>query len=201
MSNKHIKTIKDGFWAGNPIFVQTLGICSALAVTTKVQNALVMGLALTGVTGLSNVAISLMRNVIPHRIRLIVEMIVIAALVILFDQLLKAYYFEMSEQLSVYVGLIITNCIVLGRAEAYALQNGPFSSFLDGIGNGLGYAAVLVIVAAFRELLGSGGLWNHRIMPASYEPIQLMVLAPGAFIMLGLLYWVFRGLNPVKEEK
>ena len=196
---KYLTILKDGFWGGNPIFVQTLGICSALAVTTKVPNALVMGVALTAVTGVSNVIISVMRNAIPHRIRLIVEMIVIAALVIFVDQILQAFFFEMSEQLSVYVGLIITNCIILGRAEAFALQNGPVASFFDGIGNGLGYASVLVAVAAAREVLGSGTFWGIRVMPASYQPIQLMVLAPGAFIMLGLLYWAFTSSRGTEE--
>ena len=198
---KYYAVLKDGFWGSNPIFVQTLGICSALAVTTKLKNSVVMALALTGVTAFSNVIVSLMRNVIPHRIRLIVEMVVIASLVVVFDQLLRAYYFEMSEQLSVYVGLIITNCIILGRAEAFALQNGPVASFVDGIGNGLGYGSVLVAVGTAREILGSGTLWGYRVLPKSYEPVQLMVLAPGAFIMLGVLYWVFRTLSPVEEGK
>ncbi len=176
----------------NPITWQILGVCSALAVTTKVETALVMTASLTLVTAFSNMSISLLRNHIPSKIRMIVELCIIATLVILADMVLKAFVYDVSKQLSVFVGLIITNCIVMGRAEAFALQNPPYPAFIDGIGNGIGYGIVLILVASFRELFGSGSLLGYQIMPDAYQPNLLMVLAPGAFIVIGLLIWFQR---------
>jgi Na+-transporting NADH:ubiquinone oxidoreductase subunit D len=186
------------------VTIQILGICSSLAVTVQLRTALVMAAALTVVTAGSNVIISLMRNTIPARIRMIVEMVVVSCLVIVADQFLRAYLFDVSRQLSVFVGLIITNCIVMGRLEAYALTNPPIPSLLDGIGNGLGYSAVLVAVAAIRELFGSGSLLGYRVVPqAAYEAgfsnNGLMLLAPGAFIILGLLIWAQRSVTRYAE--
>jgi Na+-transporting NADH:ubiquinone oxidoreductase subunit D len=178
----------------NPVSTAVLGICSALAVTTQMMPALVMALCMTTVTALANVIISLMRNIIPKNIRIIVELVVIASLVILADQVLRAFMFDISKQLSVFVGLIITNCIVMGRLEAFALGNGPGLSFLDGLGNGLGYGYILLLVAFFREFLGSGSLFGFQIVPdmfyaVGYQNMGLMVLAPGAFIVIGLIAW------------
>ena len=185
----------------NPITVQMLGICSALAVTAQVQPAMVMSIAVIVVMTCSNTIVSLMRNIIPGKIRMIVEMAVIASLVILVDQVLKAYAFDVSKQLSVFVGLIITNCIVMGRAEAFALQNKPWPSFLDGLGNAMGYSIVLVIVASLREILGSG-TWNGiQVLPSAYMGNGLAVLAPGAFIIIGLLIWVQRTISPNLVEE
>ncbi len=193
------KHFRDPLSENNPITVQILGICSALAVTVKLETALVMALALTLVTTGSNLVISLIRNTVPPRIRMIVEMVVVSSLVILADQLLRAYAYDISRQLSVFVGLIITNCIVMGRLEAFALKNSPLPSVLDGLGNGLGYGSVLVLVALVRELFGSGRLLGRAVVPASlyergYVNNGLMLLAPGAFIVLGLLIWVQRTL-------
>jgi len=179
----------------NPITVQILGICSSLAVTVQVKNAIVMGLAVTFVTGLSSFAISLMRNWIPAKIRFIVELAVISVLVIVIDQILKAYNYQMSKQLSVFVGLIITNCIVMGRAEAFAMAQGPVLSLVDGLGNGMGYSMILLAVSSIREILGNGSWLGITLVPASiyranggwYENMGLMVLAPGAFILLSLM--------------
>jgi len=186
------RIVKDPLADNNPITWQVLGVCSALAVTTQVKTALVMSVALTFVLCGSNVVISLLRKAIPSKIRMIVELCVIATLVIVADQVLKAKMFYVSKQLSVFVGLIITNCIVMGRAEAYALQNPPLESLLDGLGNGLGYSIVLIVVAAFRELLGSGTLLGAQVLPAAYPGNLLMVLPPGAFIIIGLVIWFQR---------
>jgi Na+-transporting NADH:ubiquinone oxidoreductase subunit D len=190
----------------NPIMLQVLGICSALAVTTSLGPALLMCLALTAVTALSGAAISSIRNRIPNNIRIIVQMTIIASLVIVVDQVLKAYAYETSKQLSVFVGLIITNCIVLGRAEAFAMHNPPWISFLDGLGNGLGYSAVLITVAVARELFGAGTLLGYTILPKVseggwYEPNGLMLLPPSAFFIIGLMIWALRTARPKQVEK
>ena len=194
------KLLLDPFSSNNPITVQVLGICSALAVTVKVDTAIVMTLALTAVVTLSNGLISLLRNVIPSGIRMIVEMAVIATLVIIADQLLKAFLFDISKQLSVFVGLIITNCIVMGRAEAFALQNPPIPSMIDGLGNGLGYGIILIAVASIREVLGFGTWLGMRVLPEQYPANGLALLAPGAFIILGLLIWAQRTVTKKVEE-
>lgn len=195
--------LKNTIWISNPIAYQILGICSSLAVTVQLENGLVMGIALTVVTGGSNFVLSLMRNYIPHRIRIIVELIVISVLVIIVDQLLQAFMFEVSKRLSVFVGLIITNCIVMGRAEAFALSNKPFISLIDGIGNGLGYTLILAIIATLRELLGNGTILGIKIIPdffynLGYVNNGLMVLPPAAFILLGLLIWIIKSLGGAK---
>ena len=182
-------------WESNPISGQILGICSALAVTVQLKTAVVMSLALTFVLAFSNLLISLMRKFIPRNIRIIVELTVVATLVIFADQVLKAFLYDISKQLSVFVGLIITNCIILGRAETYALGNPPFLSLLDGIGNGLGYSQILITVGVLREFFGAGKLFGFQVIPdtfyaAGYENMGLMVLAPGAFIAIGLIVWL-----------
>ncbi|MEL6342863.1 MAG: NADH:ubiquinone reductase (Na(+)-transporting) subunit D [Myxococcota bacterium] len=197
MSAKPQEALLDPLFNNNPIALQVLGICSALAVTTKMDTALVMCVALTAVLTLSNLSVSLIRNLIPASIRIIVQLTIIASLVIITDQVLKAFLFDISKQLSVFVGLIITNCIVMGRAEAFAMQNGPKLSILDGIGNGLGYSMVLLFVAFFRELLGSGSLFGVTLLkPITeggwYNPNGLMVLSPGAFFIIGLGIWALR---------
>ncbi len=190
----------------NPIILQILGICSALAVTAKLAPALVMAVAVTVVTALSNASVSLIRHHLPTNIRIIVQMTIIASLVIVVAQVIEAYAYEISKQLSVFVGLIITNCIVLGRAEAYAMKNGPWPSFLDGIGHGLGYSAILICVAVIRELLGSGTLLGYEVLNTVknggwYEPNGLMLLAPGAFFIIGLLIWAVRTAKPEQVER
>ena len=198
---KGTQTLKDGVWYSNPISIQVLGICSALAVTNRLANSIVMGLALVFVCVGSNLFVSLLRNVTPRRIRMIAEMAIIATFVILFDQFLKGFYWSMSKQLGPYVGLIITNCIVMGRAEAFALQNRPLVSIVDGLANGLGYAAVLAIIGFFRELLGSGQVMGHTVLAADwYTPNQLMILAPGAFIALGFLIALYNAIKGPEEE-
>lgn len=190
----------------NPITLQVLGICSALAVTTSMQVSLVMSLAVMCVTAGSNVAVSLIRNHIPSSIRIICQMTVIASLVIVVDQLMRAYTYGISKQLSVFVGLIITNCIVMGRAEAFAMKNGPLLSALDGLSNGFGYSCILMIIAFFRELLGSGKLFGVVIFPTVhnggwYQPNGLMLVAPSAFFLIALLIWVIRSLKTEQVEK
>ncbi len=183
----------------NPVFIQSLGICSALAVTVQLNTAIVMALAMTFVTAFSSLTISAMRNVIPRNVRMIVELSVIASLVILADEVLRAYFYDISKQLSVFVGLIITNCIVMGRAETYALGNPPLQSFMDGLGNGAGYGLVLVTVAFIRELLGAGKLFGFSVVPQAfydhgYMNMGFMQLAPAAFIIIGLLVWLQKSL-------
>ncbi|MCF7965321.1 NADH:ubiquinone reductase (Na(+)-transporting) subunit D [Methylobacter sp. Wu8] len=190
----------------NPITLQVLGICSALAVTSQMSTSLIMALALTMVTAFSSAAISAIRNHIPSSIRIIVQMTIIASLVIVVDQLLKAFAYEISKQLSVFVGLIITNCIVMGRAEGYAMKNPPLESFIDGIGNGLGYSLILIIVSFVRELLGSGKLLGIEILPLIkdggwYQPNGLMLLPPSAFFLIGLLIWAVRQWKPGQREQ
>lgn len=190
----------------NPITLQVLGICSALAVTSQMSTSLIMALALTSVTACSSAAISSIRNHIPNSIRIIIQMTIIASLVIVVDQILKAFVYDISKQLSVFVGLIITNCIVMGRAEAYAMKNPPLDSFIDGIGNGLGYSLILIIVAFFRELFGSGKLLGIEIFPLTkdggwYDPNGLMLLPPSAFFIIGLIIWTFRQWKPEQNEK
>jgi Na+-transporting NADH:ubiquinone oxidoreductase subunit D len=204
-SKKNKKILTDPLSDNNPITLQILGICSALAVTVQVPTALVMSAAVIFVVAMSNVSISLLRNMIPSKIRIIVELAVAATLVILVDQILKAYLFDISKKLSVFVGLIITNCILLGRAEAFALQNKPWPSFLDGLGNGAGYAMILLIVSTGREILGSGSWFGLHLIPESfyasgYENMGLMVLSPGAFILLGLIIWAQRMISKKFEQ-
>jgi len=201
--NSLLQVVKIPLWENNPVSVQVLGICSALAVTVQIKNALVMALSLTFVVAFSNLIISLLRHWIPRNIRIIIELTIIATLVILADQILRAFMYDVSKQLSVFVGLIITNCIVMGRAEAFALTNPPVPSFLDGIGNGLGYGIVLVSIAFVRELLGSGKIMGIKVIPnymyeIGYQDMGLMLLAPGAFIVMGLLIW-FK--NSVLDQK
>ncbi|KGK09029.1 NADH:ubiquinone reductase (Na(+)-transporting) subunit D [Vibrio navarrensis] len=189
----------------NPIALQVLGVCSALAVTTKLETAFVMTLAVMFVTALSNFFVSLIRNHIPNSVRIIVQMAIIASLVIVVDQILKAYLYDISKQLSVFVGLIITNCIVMGRAEAFAMKSAPIPSFIDGIGNGLGYGFVLITVGFFRELLGSGKLFGMEVMPLIsnggwYQPNGLMLLAPSAFFLIGFMIWAIRTFKPEQVE-
>lgn len=195
--------LKDGTWANNPLAIQVLGICSALAVTSRLENSLVMGGALIFVCVGSNLLVSLLRKRTPHRIRMIAEVAIIATFVIMFDQFLRAFYWDMSKQLGPYVGLIITNCIVMGRAEAFALQNPPVLSVVDGVANGLGYAVILAIIGFFRELLGSGELFEYKVLSGQwYTPNQLMILAPGAFFALGILIGIFNAIKgPKLEEK
>lgn len=190
----------------NPITLQVLGICSALAVTTQLSTALVMSIAVTLVTAFSSAAIAAIRNFIPSSIRMIVQMVVIASLVIVVDQILKAYFFQVSKTMSVFVGLIITNCIVMGRAEGFAMRNNALMSFLDGIGNGLGYSCVLMTVAFFRELFGSGSLFGVPILSKItdggwYVPNGLLLLSPSAFFLIGVLIWIVRTVKPEQVEE
>lgn len=205
-SKKNLRLLTDPLSKQNPIAVQVLGICSALAVTAQLEAAVVMTISVMAVVALSNVIISLLRNTIPSRIRIIVQLVVAASLVILVDQILKAFAYSVSKQLSVYVGLIITNCILMGRLEAFALGNKPWPSFLDGIGNAAGYGCILIIVAFVRELLGAGKLFGMQVIPecfyeAGYRNNGLMLLAPMALILLGIIIWVHRTKNRDLVEK
>ena len=200
------ETFLNPIFKGNPISVLVLGICSSLAVTVQLKGAFVMGLSVIIVTGLSSLVCSLLRNTIPNRIRIIVQLVVVAMMVILVDQVLKAYAYSVSKTLSVYIGLIITNCIVMGRIEAYALGNKPFASLMDGLGNGVGYAMILVIVAFFRELLGSGTLFGFQVIPQAvydfgYVNNGLMILPPMALILLGCIIWIQRSIQKDLQEK
>lgn len=204
LSQKTKETLLGPLSANNPVIVQILGICSALAVTVQLKPALVMGIAVTIIVALSNVVIALLRNTIPMRIRIIVQLVVVAALVTLVSEVLRAYAYDVSVQLSVYIGLIITNCILMGRLEAFAMSNNAWDSFLDGLGNGLGYAIILVIVAFFRELLGSGSLLGFQVIPDwcyehGYVNNGMMMMPAMALILVGCIIWVHRSIN--KEEK
>ncbi len=205
-SKKNKETFFTPLWVNNPVATQVLGICSALAVTSKLEPALVMGLSVTIIVALANVVISLLRNTVPNRIRIIVQLVVVATLVTIVSQVLKAFAYDVSVQLSVYVGLIITNCILMGRLEAFAMQNKPWESLLDGVGNGLGYALILVIVGFVRELFGSGTIFNFRVIPEclydlGYMNNGLMVLPPMALIIVGCIIWYQRAKNPDLQEK
>jgi Na+-transporting NADH:ubiquinone oxidoreductase subunit D len=210
-SKTNIKLLTNPLNNDNPITVQVLGICSALAVTVQTKNAIIMALSVTVVVAFSNMIISLIRNLIPNSIRIIVQLVVVAFLVIVVDQILKAYSYDVSKQLSVFVGLIITNCIVMGRLEAFALGNGPWKSFLDGIGNGLGYGIILVIISVIREILGSGKLMGYEVLGNATEKTGLyaygyvnngfMLLAPMALVIVGIIIWVQRSINTKLIEK
>ena len=210
LSKKDAKLITDPLADNNPITIQVLGICSALAITAELEAAIVMSVSVLFVLGIGNVVISLMRNIIPSKIRIIVQLIVVAALVIIVDQVLKAFAYELSKVLSVYVGLIITNCIIMGRFEAFALANKPWQSFLDGIGNAAGYGAILIIVAFFRELLGSGTLLGYKVFGDAidktglyafgYENNGFMIMPPMALIVVGIIIWVQRSRNKTLIE-
>lgn len=207
LSEKNKEVLLGPLSVNNPVIVQMLGICSALAVTSKLEPAIVMGISVTAVVAFANVIISLLRNTIPNRIRIIVQLVVVAALVTIVSEVLKAFAYDVNKQLSVFVGLIITNCILMGRLEAFAMQNGPWESFLDGVGNGLGYAKILVIVAFFRELLGSGTLLGFNIL--NYEPLQkigyvnngLMLMPPMALILCACIIWYQRARHKELQEK
>lgn len=206
MATKNKEIIFNPFSKNNPVIVQVLGICSVLAVTAKLEPALVMGISVTAVLAFANVIISLIRNTIPNNIRIIVQLVVVAALVIIVDQVLKAYNYEVSKQLSVFISLIITNCILMGRLEAFALANKPWASFLDGIGNGIGYTIILVIVGFFRELLGSGTLFGVQVVPQAlynmgYMNNGLMILPPMALITVACIIWVQRSHDKDLQEK
>jgi Na+-transporting NADH:ubiquinone oxidoreductase subunit D len=202
-SRKNLKLLSDPINNSNPITVQVLGICSALAVTAQLKPSVVMALSVVAVMALSNVIVSLLRNTIPNRIRIIVQLVVIASLVILVDQVLKAFVYDVSKQLSVFVGLIITNCIIMGRLEAFALGNRPWQSFLDGVGNAAGYGVILIIVGFARELFGSGSIYGYQVIPESwyienggfYANNGMMILPPMALITVGIIIWVQRGRN------
>ena len=208
-SAKNMKLLTSPLGSTNPVTVQILGICSALAVTAKLKPAVVMALSVIVVTAFSSMIISLLRKGIPSRIRIIVQLVVIAALVILVDQVLKAFVYDVSKQLSVFVGLIITNCIIMGRIEAFALGNKPWPSFIDGVGNGMGYGLILIILGFVRELFGSGTLWGYQIVPESWYAANggfyvnngLVILPPMALVLVGLIIWVHRSMNKNLIEK
>ena len=204
-NNKNLSALINPLSKDNPVIVQILGICSCLAVTAKLEPAFVMGISVIAVLAFSNVIISLLRKTIPTNIRIIVQLVVVAGLVVIVDQLLKAYQYDVSKQLSVFIGLIITNCILMGRLEAFAMGNKPWPSFLDGIGNGIGYAIILIIVAFFRELLGSGTIWGLQVIPPSwyehgYANNGLMILPPMALIVVACIIWVHRIYNKDLQE-
>lgn len=203
--NKSFLPLVNPLSKDNPVIVQVLGICSALAVTAKLEPAVVMTISVTAVLALANVIISLLRNTIPTSIRIIVQLVVVAALVVIVDQVLKAYTYEVSKALSVFIGLIITNCIIMGRLEAFAMSNRPWPAFLDGIGNGLGYGIILIIVAFFRELLGSGTLFGYQVIPQwcyehGYQNNGMMILPPMALITVACIIWVHRTINKDLQE-
>jgi Na+-transporting NADH:ubiquinone oxidoreductase subunit D len=205
VNRKQKAALLDPLFNDNPIAMQVLGICSALAVTTKLETSVVMSLAVIAVLTLSNLSVSLIRNLIPPSIRIIVQLTIIASLVILTDQILQAFLYDISKQLSVFVGLIITNCIIMGRAEAYAMQNPPVYSLLDGLGNGLGYSLILIAVGFFRELVGAGKLFGIQVLPVVteggwYQPNGLFVLSPGAFFLIGVFIWWLRTWKPELQE-
>ncbi len=209
MSNNNLKTLTAPLSGNNPVIVQILGICSALAVTVQLKPAIVMSLSVLVVTACANLVMSLLRKGLPTRIRIIVQLVVIAALVIMVDQVLKAFVYDVSKQLSVYVGLIITNCIIMGRVEAYALGNKPWDAFLDGVGNGVGYGVILITIAFFRELFGSGSLLGIRVIPESwyiaeggfYSNNGMMLFPPMALIITGCIIWAHRSFNKDLQEK
>ncbi len=206
LSSKNKLVLFSPISKNNPVVVQMLGICSALAVTAKLEPAIVMAISVTAVVAFANVIISLLRNTIPNRIRIIVQLVVVAALVTIVSEVLKAFAYEVNKQLSVFVGLIITNCILMGRLEAFALGNGPWESFLDGVGNGLGYGLILIAVGFFRELLGSGTLLGHSVIPkavyeAGYVNNGLMILPPMALIVVAVIIWVHRSRNKDLQEQ
>ena len=205
MANKNKEVLLGPLSSNNPVLIQVLGICSALAVTSQLKPALVMGLSVTAVLAFANVIISLIRNTIPTRIRIIVQLVVVAALVTIVNEVLKAYVYDISKQLSVYVGLIITNCILMGRLEAFALGHKPWESFLDGVGNGVGYGMVLLIIGFVRELLGNGSIFGFRVIPqsfydAGYANFGLMNMAPMALIILACIVWIQRSYNKNLQE-
>ncbi len=205
-TSKNFKLLSNPLNLENPVTVQILGICSALAVTTKLKPAIVMGLSVMVVTAFSNLVISAMRNTIPPRIRIIVQLVVVASMVILVDQLLRAFVYDVSKQLSVYVGLIITNCIIMGRLEAFAMGNKPWPSFIDGIGNGIGYALILIVVAFIRELFGSGAILGYQVVPqsfydAGYINNGMMIMPTMALVLVGVIIWIQRSFNKELIEK
>jgi Na+-transporting NADH:ubiquinone oxidoreductase subunit D len=206
LSSKNFKLLSNPLNLQNPVTVQILGICSALAVTTKLKPAIVMGLSVLVVTAFSNLVISAMRNYIPPRIRIIVQLVVVASMVILVDQLLRAFVYDVSKQLSVYVGLIITNCIIMGRLEAFAMGNKPWPSFIDGVGNGLGYSIILIVVAFIRELFGSGAILGIKVIPqafydAGYINNGMMIMPTMALVLVGVIIWIQRSFNKELIEK
>lgn len=206
LSKKNQKIVTDGLWDNNPISYQVMGICSALAATTAVNTALVMGIGLVFVLGLSEAIIAAIRNLIPSRIRIIVQLSVVSAFVITLDQILKAYFYDLDKQLSVFVGLIITNTLVMARLEAYSMHNPPWKAFLDGVGNALGYTGALLLVSSIREILGSGKLFGFPIIPQTfydhgYLNNGMMVLSPGAFFVLGLIVWTHRSIAKYVEGR
>ncbi|KRP08298.1 MAG: Na(+)-translocating NADH-quinone reductase subunit D [Sphingobacteriales bacterium BACL12 MAG-120813-bin55] len=195
LGKKERRLLTDPFNDNNPITVQVLGICSALAVTVAVKNALVMSIAVMVVTGFANLIISLLRNTIPNRVRMIVQLVVIASLVSIVEMILHAFQYDVYKQMSVYIGLIITNCIIMGRLEAFAMANKPWQSLLDGIGNGVGYGAILVTVALFREVFGKGTIMGYKVLPSWYEPNGLMLIPAAAIFLIGIIIWVQRAMN------